>query len=208
MIFRERKTTVNAQANPNHYKLCFGPLDTLDGIRENFTEVYKSHIGAVRNTIRRFRFAEQQAEDLAQQVFLTAWSKLHTIKDPKAFSGWIKAITRNQCLNEVRKKQLSISISTTDHIEEGHEAWQVVLEADDNGEQLEWKYSIELLEELIKAHNHPIRKEIAYLFYIDHLSVADICGKLQMNQNTILSHLRRFRIQITKAMLEVIENRN
>ena len=199
---------VKAQIISTKQPLDFGlnSENSVDHIRKNFDQVYVCHLGSVKKTIQRFRFSAPQAEDLVQQIFLTAWTKLHTLKDPKALPGWIKTIARNQCLTEIKKERPMISISTTDHIDEANDSWQMILEADDDKEYLEWKYNMELLAEMIEVHQHPIRGKLAKLFYLDHLSVQDICQIMDMKQNTVLSHLRRFRIQITEAMITLLES--
>ena len=43
------------------------------------------------------------ADDLAQQVFLTAWNRLPTLQDAEQFWPWLKSITRHHLLNEWRR---------------------------------------------------------------------------------------------------------
>ena len=45
----------------------------------------------------------EEAEDMAQEVYLTAFLKLDTLKKPEAFFGWLKAIKINKCLNELKQ---------------------------------------------------------------------------------------------------------
>lgn len=44
-----------------------------------------------------------EAEDVAQESFLKAYSQLHTLRDPSRFAGWLGRITLQQCANAVRK---------------------------------------------------------------------------------------------------------
>lgn len=43
------------------------------------------------------------ADDLAQQVFLTAWNRLPTLKDDELFWPWLKSIGRHFLMNEWRR---------------------------------------------------------------------------------------------------------
>ena len=43
------------------------------------------------------------APDLAQEVFLQAWAKLGTLRDPAAFPGWIGAIARRSAINHMSR---------------------------------------------------------------------------------------------------------
>ena len=44
-----------------------------------------------------------QAEDIAQESFLKAYSHLHALRHPARFAGWLSKITFQQCTNAVRK---------------------------------------------------------------------------------------------------------
>ncbi len=46
-----------------------------------------------------------RADDIAQQVFLTAWRRLSDVRESVQFWPWLEAITRNHLLNEWRRAQ-------------------------------------------------------------------------------------------------------
>jgi RNA polymerase sigma-70 factor (ECF subfamily) len=48
-----------------------------------------------------------EAEDIAQEAFLKAYSNLHTLKDPSRFAGWLSRIAVQECSNTLRKKRRS-----------------------------------------------------------------------------------------------------
>lgn len=45
------------------------------------------------------------AEDLAQEVFLRVYRKLHTLRDPNRFVSWVLVTARNAAYDEGRSKQ-------------------------------------------------------------------------------------------------------
>jgi RNA polymerase sigma-70 factor (ECF subfamily) len=45
-----------------------------------------------------------EAEDIAQDSFLKAYSQLHTLRDARRFAGWLGKITIQQCTNAVRRE--------------------------------------------------------------------------------------------------------
>ncbi len=57
------------------------------------------------------------AEDIAQESFLKAYSQLHRLRNPSRFAGWLSKIVAQQCVNHIRKnahKRITSSYSTYD----------------------------------------------------------------------------------------------
>ena len=44
-----------------------------------------------------------EAEDIAQESFMKAYSQLHTLRKPSRFAGWLSKIALQQCTNSVRR---------------------------------------------------------------------------------------------------------
>jgi RNA polymerase sigma-70 factor, ECF subfamily len=42
------------------------------------------------------RVPREDVDDLVQDVFLAAWNRLHALRDPAAFGGWLTTIARNR----------------------------------------------------------------------------------------------------------------
>ena len=75
------------------------------GDRDAFAVVYGRFHRAVHSVLlSRVRFAE--CADLVQDVFLTAWQRLSSVRDPDAFPGWLMTIARNRATDHLRKPRL------------------------------------------------------------------------------------------------------
>ena len=44
-----------------------------------------------------------EAEDIAQESFLKAYSQLHSLRNPGRFTGWLSKIVLQQCSNKIRR---------------------------------------------------------------------------------------------------------
>lgn len=174
----------------------------------DFQTLYKKHYHAVRAVVSRFRFSDAAQDDLIQDIFIQAWQNLGSLKESAAFSGWLMTIARNRCLNEVRKTKKNVSIAMTDSVGDSDEgAMEIVLVADDEMASLHFEHSIILLRQLIELHEGDPRATVARMFYLEEKSVKDITIELSMNQNTVLSHLRRFRLIVSQAMVKLVEEK-
>ena len=83
----------------------------------------------------------------------------------------------------------------------------MILVADDDFASIHFEHSITLLRQLIQLHEGEPRATVARYFYLDQKSVKEISDALQLNQNTVLSHLRRFRLIVSQAMLQLAEEK-
>ena len=66
-------------------------------------EVYNRYNKAMYNTAIRIVKDSFKAEDIMQESFLTAFTKLKTLEDPKLFSAWLKRIVVNNSIGHYNK---------------------------------------------------------------------------------------------------------
>lgn len=66
-------------------------------------QLYKLYYRAMYNSAFRILKDEFEAEDLMQEAFLTAFTKLHTFKGEVAFGAWLKRIVINKSLTQLKK---------------------------------------------------------------------------------------------------------
>ncbi|MBT8280728.1 MAG: RNA polymerase sigma factor [Muriicola sp.] len=90
-------------------KLC------LKGDQRAQMEIYKRYYKAMYNTAVRIVKDRAEAEDVMQESFLNAFTKLHSFKGNVAFGAWLKRIVINKSLvsYRTRKKKNEVSINET-----------------------------------------------------------------------------------------------
>ncbi len=76
----------------------------LGGNRAMYAELYDRYAPLVRavchNTTRNLACAQ----DLSQEVFLKAYDRLRTLRDPDQFVAWLVGIARNECRGWLRNR--------------------------------------------------------------------------------------------------------
>ena len=77
----------------------------LAGDAESFGEIVASYERRIFATIYRILGHSEDARDLAQEVFLRAWSKLDTFREGARFSTWLYTIALNLTRSELRKRK-------------------------------------------------------------------------------------------------------
>ncbi len=69
-----------------------------------FGELYRQHVTRLYNLAYRMVGRPEEAEDLVQEMFLTAFRKLDTFKGESALSTWLYRLGMNACLDRLRSK--------------------------------------------------------------------------------------------------------
>lgn len=67
-----------------------------------FASLYDRYARVVHGILLA-RVPRVDVEDLVQEVFLSAWQRLDTLRDPAAFGGWLAMITRNRATDSRRQ---------------------------------------------------------------------------------------------------------
>jgi RNA polymerase sigma-70 factor (ECF subfamily) len=78
------------------------------GNRDAFGVLYERFAGYV-HAILIVRLRPQDASDLVQDIFLSAFERLRSLREPAAFAGWIATIARNRATDFLRRQPMSMS---------------------------------------------------------------------------------------------------
>ena len=72
------------------------------GDRSAFERLYERYSGMVHGILLA-RVPRIDVEDLLQDVFLTVYRRLRTLREPAAFAGWLAMIARNRATDHIRR---------------------------------------------------------------------------------------------------------
>jgi RNA polymerase sigma-70 factor (ECF subfamily) len=85
-------------------------LAARDGDEGAFNRLYERYARVVHGLLLA-RVSRTDLDDLVQDVFLTAWRRLPTLRDPAAFGGWLTMIARNRATDFHRRAQSYVDLS-------------------------------------------------------------------------------------------------
>ena len=175
---------------------------------ELLESLYESYYKRVAATVRKFRLSSQLSDDIIQDTFIKAWQNLENLRDENALGGWLITSARNRCISEIRKEKKTIAVTSADSNSDQENFGDVIIVAEDHHASFHFEHSIQLLGELIALHQGEPRATVAKLFYLEKLTIKQISQQLEMKSNTVLAHLRRFRLIVSKSLLRIIEEAN
>lgn len=83
--------------------------------REAQSGIYKLYYRSMYNTSLRIVNRTDDAEDIMQESFLTAFQKLNSYKGEVSFGIWLKRIVVNRSLDYLRKRKVEFEEVRADH---------------------------------------------------------------------------------------------
>ena len=154
----------------------------IRGNLDAFNKLVIMYQTAVYNTALRIMFDPDQANDLAQTAFISAWKHMDTFKGD-SFKPWILRITINACYDELRRLRRHPSVplepvSIEDNEENEDAKWLVDL----NPSPVEANETHEIIEEVENCLNRLPYDYRSVLVLIDvqemdYQAASDILGK-------------------------------
>jgi RNA polymerase sigma-70 factor (ECF subfamily) len=131
------------------------------GDRDAFGDLY-ARFAPFIYAILLARVPPDAAADLAQDVFMQAWTMIATLREPAAFGGWIGAIARRRAVDHFRRRPLEVEL---DDRHASREAPDVSLEAAE---------AIAAIRELPEAYRETLLLRL--LEGCSGAEIAELCG--------------------------------
>lgn len=139
---------------------------------------------------------EDEASDAVQEIYLTLLKKLGTLENPKAFLGWLKAVTSNHCKNRLARNK-SYSSLDDEVLFENAEETDIQLIPQKQIEAQELRNAV-----VTAVKNLPVfQRECVMMYYYNEMSVSQIAEILEIKEGTVKSRLYNARKSI-KSELE------
>src|SRR5688572_25408281 len=140
--------------NDQELKQAFEKAQKLD--REAFGLIY-DHFSEKLYKFIFFRVGHKElAEDILADTFVKAWTKVQQVESPKAFTGWLYQIAKNNIIDYYRVKKVTVDLEEV--VEFLEDASSPI---DDANLMVEHRVVVELIE-LLPADQQAI---IRYKFF-------------------------------------------
>lgn len=166
-----------------------------DGNQLAQLEVYNRYQKAMYNTAFRIVKNTAEAEDVMQESFITAFSKLDNFKGTATFGSWLKRIVINNSIVQYRKSQRFIEVSEEN----------IADEAEEDPEYANDDYSEVRSSQLMQGMNslHDSYKEILTLYFIEGYDYEEICEILEISYANCRTLISRAKESLRKKLVAV-----
>ena len=176
-------------------------LSAKNGNKKAFDKLYKLTSNDVWFTCVSLLKDEENAKDIMQETYITAFLKLDTLKDEEKFCGWLTTIATNKSKNKLKGKveyqiddEILIAETETD---------ELMLPEEYINKAEKRKVLLQIIEDTLSFNQY----QVVLMFYFNELSIAEIAQALEISEGTVKSRLNSSRAKM-KTAIEDYENKS
>ena len=176
-------------------------LSAKNGNKKAFDKLYKLTSNDVWFTCVSLLKDEENAKDIMQETYITAFLKLNTLKDEEKFCGWLTAIATNKSKNKLKGEveyqiddEVLIAKTETD---------ELMLPEEYINKAEKRKVLLQIIEDTLSFNQY----QVVLMFYFNELSIAEIAQALEISEGTVKSRLNSSRAKM-KTAIEDYENKS
>lgn len=167
----------------------------LRGEQALYAELVKRYQNFVFTIALRYTPSREDAEEIAQDVFVKAYKSLSDFRGESKFSTWLYTITSTTCISFLRKKRLETNSLDDERVMEVADR----LDSGMSANQVEQKSKVQMVNEAIKLLS-PDDGKLITLFYKGEQSLDEIGQVLGIEPNTVKVKLHRARQRLKEKM--------
>lgn len=142
-----------------------------------------------------------RSEDIAQEIFIAAWRKLNSLRDPALFKAWLYGIARNLIHNAFRR-QARDPLADAESLQDEMEPYSNAGEPDTQ--------TISKEEETILWHALSglpvVYREPMVLFYRQNESIPQVADALEISEDAVRQRLLRGRTLLNDRLMKIVQS--
>ncbi|MBA4166154.1 MAG: sigma-70 family RNA polymerase sigma factor [Chitinophagaceae bacterium] len=167
----------------------------LNGERQLYAELVNRHQNFVFTIALKYTPVREDAEEIAQDVFVKAFKALADFRGDSKFTTWLYSITNSTSITFLRKKKLDIRSLDNEQVFEMADNQHSGLGAN----TIEQKSKVAMVAKAIQLLS-PDDSKIITLFYKGEQSLEEIGKILDIEPNTAKVKLHRARQRLREQM--------
>jgi len=171
---------------------------TLAGNRAAFGLLVRRYQHVVYALMRKRALDETQAEDLAQDAFIRAFSKLHTYRRNRPFLPWLLKVATNVATSHLRKHKNRPSLELDSPAARRSE--KILWSKPDEVHEQVARRELQLKVRRALAELPPKYRQAVALRYLGDLSYAELARTLQVPVGTAKTLVFRAKAKLAKVL--------
>lgn len=191
------RSTIDANKTDDHELVT----RTRAGDRASFDELVNRHAAKIFRLARHITRNDAEAEDVLQDAFYKAYTRLGQFNADAQFYTWLVRIAVNEALMRLRKRRNSKTVSLDAELEtdDGSLQREAVSPDDDPEQEYSRDETRKILEDAIDSLDESYRT-VFVLRDVEGLSTQETADMLKLSISAVKSRLLRARLQLREKL--------
>ncbi|MHC4203925.1 MAG: RNA polymerase sigma factor [Planctomycetota bacterium] len=148
-------------------------------------KLVRDHASVVLGFCMNFTKNFHDSEDIMQDVYLQAFTKLRTLRNPARVRPWLLKIARRMCIDHYRKRRSSYSLAEVDESARPDYGNEHIMRVHTAISKLPENY-----------------REAITLYYLDGRDCVGVASSLRISETAVRQRLVRARLMLHDLLLE------
>ncbi len=144
--------------------------------------------------------SEDEALDVAQEVFVRIWQRLDSCREPERFAAWLLQIARNACLDHLRRRKARPPAQDL-QVDELVSLADPAARPDADLDHADQRHIVELALQRLSV----INREAILLKDIQGLPLEEMAALLELPLGTVKSRCSRARVELARVVAGMLD---
>lgn len=157
-------------------------IELIQGLRKSSTAAYKQlfldYYTMIRRFLSRMLGDDEQAKDIAQNIFLKVWLNRESLDESKSIKSYIYVLAKNEALNHIKRNSRVTRMDGASDISDGNDV-QI---------STEYNETFNIIRQRVESMPER-RREVFRLSRMEHLSNKEISEMLNLSVRTVEKHI-------------------
>jgi len=152
---------------------------------QDFSEIYEQNVAFIYSIAYSYMHSREDAEDITEEAFVRLIEQARGFPENAQLRAWLAAVTRNLCINELRRRKR--------RIRDERQPEELPLPAAHGRADSDLQSVMQAVQALPEKYRLPL-----LLFSIEGYSVRETADILKLNESTVRTRVARAREIIRK----------
>lgn len=175
---------------------------TKEGDASAFRTLYEGTCNRVYFLAKSFLGNEEDARDIVQEAYVTAWKSISMLNAPERFPAWIETIATNKC-KDLYRKRIPTPIDGEVLEDLVNEETDFQLPEDYVLQEEKREILFQIMRDVLSVNQY----QTVLLYYFSNLSISEVALQMGCNENAVKNRLSVSRAKLKEEILRLEEKK-
>jgi len=183
-------------------------IDAIERYRkgsvEAFGDIYEGCYKLVYTTCYGILKNEEDARDVAQDVFVRIYEKIDTLKNPTAYGKWMKLVASNMSLDFIRRNSHTYNAEEDADLDLMASDWEMFDSLPDSFIEEEEKR--EIINKVLRDSLSEVQYQTIFMYYFSEMPLSSIAESMECPEGTVKTRLMHAKEKFRKSLEKYVDD--